>query len=348
MTQAGDIKSCFTGNFSKSEQLLTVNKPIIQGHVVLTVAICILTVATTSGYGIACSNIWDKMEGSLRAKLSQDPKKLSGEKIDERFDHDNQFWRYTAEIKNPYGQNLYALRMTCRTMLTDPQVHQELHDNHVDNFNNYYGYWYEKDLFGYNSRQQATLQNSLIEATLAGGWVSVLLWVGSIVFILIQRFYIRREKNKFERFTPSEYMNSVRKEGSMISGYYSGNGNMSNFQRGGLRGSNQSMRSVRSRRDVDELAFASLGLASNTGTLTSGYNSQVPYQDSPGYPADQFSRQQQVRQETGTGTGTGGPNYVILQGLMMSAPVHQQFPTYPAQQYGGPGHHQDNMETEIM
>jgi len=318
-----------SGNFTKSEQLLTVNQPIIQGHVVLTVAICILTVATTSGYGIACNNIGEKMEGSLRSKLSQDPNKLSGEKIDERFDHDNQFWRYTAEIKNPYGQNLYAVRMTCRTVLTDPQVHQELHDNHVDNYNNYYGYWYEKDLFGYNSRQQATLQNALIEATLAGGWVSVLLWVGSIVFILIQRFYIRREKNKFERFTPSEYMNSVRKEGSMISGYYSGNGNMSNFQRGGLRGSNQSMKSIRSRRDMDDMAFASLGIPSNTGTLTSGYNSQVPYQDTPAYPVDQgqFIRQQQ--------------------GLMMSAPVH-----YSAQQYGGEGRTylqpQDNMETEIM
>ena len=42
---------------------------------------------------------------------------------------------------------------------------------------------------------------------------------------------------------------------------------------GGLRGSNQSMKSVRSRRDVDELAFASLGLTSQTGTMTSGYQS---------------------------------------------------------------------------
>ena len=94
----------------------------------------------------------------------------------------------------------------------------------------------------------------------------------------------------------------------MISGYYSGNGNMSNFQRGGLRGSNQSMRSVRSRRDVDELAFASLGIPSNTGTLTSGYNSQVPYQDTPAYPVDQgqFIRQQQVRPGAGHGGGDGG------------------------------------------
>jgi len=315
-----------SGNFTKSEQLLTVNKPIIQGHLVLTVTICILTVATTAGYGIACTNVSDKLAGNLRNKLNKDPNILRGEKIDERFVDDNQFWRYTGEISNPFGQNLYTVRMTCRTIFTDPTVHQNLHDNHVKNFNNYYGYWYQEDLFAYDSRYQALLQNGLIEATLAGGWISVLLWVGSIIFIIIQRMYIRREKNKFDRFTPSEYMDSIRKEGSMISGYYSGNGNMSNFQRGGLRGSNQSMKSIRSRRDVDELAFASLGIPSTTGTLTSGYNSQVPYQDTPpSYPVgphNQFIRQQQ--------------------GQLGSAPVQ-----YTAQQYGQT-YHQDNIETEIM
>ena len=251
-----------SGNVARSEQLLTVNKPIIQGHLVLTIAIVILTVATTAGYGVACNNVSDKLAGGLRNKLNKDPNILRGEKIDERFVDDNQFWRYTGEISNSFGQNLYTVRMTCRTIFTDPNVHQDLHDNHVKNFNNYYGYWYQEDLYAYDSRYQALLQNALIEATLAGGWISVLLWVGSIVFIIIQRIYIRKEKNKFDRFTPSEYMDSIRKDGSMISGYYSGNGNMSNFQRGGLRGSNQSMKSIRSRRDVDELAFASLGISS--------------------------------------------------------------------------------------
>jgi len=311
-----------SGNVARSEQLLTVNKPIIQGHLVLTIAIVILTVATTAGYGVACNNVSDKLAGGLRNKLNKDPNILRGEKIDERFVDDNQFWRYTGEISNSFGQNLYTVRMTCRTIFTDPNVHQDLHDNHVKNFNNYYGYWYQEDLYAYDSRYQALLQNALIEATLAGGWISVLLWVGSIVFIIIQRIYIRKEKNKFDRFTPSEYMDSIRKDGSMISGYYSGNGNMSNFQRGGLRGSNQSMKSIRSRRDVDELAFASLGIPSNTGTLTSGYNSQVPYQDiPPSYPVGgggQFIRQQQA--------------------LLSSAPVH----------YTGQTYHQDNIETEIM
>ena len=70
-----------------------------------------------------------------------------------------------------------------------------------------------------------------------------------------------------------------------------------------MNGMNQSMKSIRSRRDVDELAFASLGIPSNTGTLTSGYNSQVPYQDiPPSYPVGgggQFIRQQQVSCSSG-------------------------------------------------
>ena len=51
------------------------NKPIIQGHLVLTVTICILTVATTAGYGIACTNVSDKLAGNLRNKLNKEGKK---------------------------------------------------------------------------------------------------------------------------------------------------------------------------------------------------------------------------------------------------------------------------------
>jgi len=331
-----------SGNFTKSEQLLTVNKPILQGHTVLTLVLVTLTLAVTAGYGVACNNISDKLTGQLRQKLNKDPNLLRGEKIDERFHDDNQFWRYTGEVRNPFGQDLYTVRMTCRTIFTDPNNHQELHDNHVKTFNNYYGYWFKEDLFAYDARYQAILQNGLIEATLAGGWISVLLWVGSIIFIIIQRTYIRREKNKFDRFSPhNNMMDSMRRgEGSMISGsgYYAGN--MSNFARGGLRGSNQSMKSLRSRRDVDELAFASLGLPSHTGTMTSGYNSaqQTPFPDNNiPYPVGDVAQPLQLP--------VGGGQRSVMQGY---PPVHynsQQH--YPSQQ---PGHTylQDNMETEIM
>ena len=124
--------------------------------------------------------------------------------------------------------------MTCRNVFTDPANHQEIHDNHVQKYNLYFGYWYKQDLYAYDARSQAILQNGLIEATMAGGWISVLLWLGSIIFIIIQKTYIRREKNKFDRFSQNTTTgDSIRRgEGSMISGsgYYTGN--MSNFARG--------------------------------------------------------------------------------------------------------------------
>ena len=72
------------GNYTKSEQLLTVNKSILQGHSVLTLTLVILTISVTAGYGVACNNISDKLSGQLRTKLNQDPDILRGERIDER------------------------------------------------------------------------------------------------------------------------------------------------------------------------------------------------------------------------------------------------------------------------
>jgi hypothetical protein len=89
----------------------------------------------------ACSNIELKLRGALDDKLNVDPHQTRGQNVDERFTDDNQFWRYAGKIGNPFGSELYEVRMTCRTVFTDPTVHQELHDNHVAKFGNYFGYW---------------------------------------------------------------------------------------------------------------------------------------------------------------------------------------------------------------
>ena len=36
---------------------------------------------------------------------------LRGERIDERFTDDNEFWRYTGKIGNPYGDPLYEVQI---------------------------------------------------------------------------------------------------------------------------------------------------------------------------------------------------------------------------------------------
>ena len=101
------------------------------------------------------------------------------------------------------------------------------------------------------------------------------------------------------------------------------------------------MKSLRSRRDVDELAFASLGLPSQSGTLTSattsGYNSahQTPYPDhNIPFPV------------------VGPPGQLPVGGQRPMMPVYPPVHYNTQQQYPSqqPGHTylQDNMETEIM
>ncbi len=36
--------------------------------------------------------------------------------------------------------------------MTDPDIHQRLHDTHYELQSRYYGYWYGEDLFAYNSQ----------------------------------------------------------------------------------------------------------------------------------------------------------------------------------------------------
>ncbi len=36
--------------------------------------------------------------------------------------------------------------------MTDPDIHQRLHDSHYEQQSRYYGYWYGTDLFAYDSQ----------------------------------------------------------------------------------------------------------------------------------------------------------------------------------------------------
>ena len=67
-----------------------------------------------------------------------------------RFVHDNQFWRYTGQINNAFGSEIYSIRISCRTIFTDPDIHQRLHDTHVKKYSSYFGYWYKQDLYTYD------------------------------------------------------------------------------------------------------------------------------------------------------------------------------------------------------
>lgn len=323
-----------SGNYTKQDQIMTISTRHISWHILFTVMVTLLTIAITVGYQVACNNIGDKLWNVQRDKLNKDPNLYRGEKIDERFTDDNQFWRYTGKISNPFGNELYSIRITCRTIFTDPSVHQQLHDNHVERYSNYFSYWYKVDLFSYNSQYQAVLTNTLVEASMAGGWLSVLVWGCSLVFMLIQKFYLRKEKREFDKVSLHSGMvdGSMRKDGSLFSGSGFYNGHHSSMsrpgtlQRGGLRGSTGSVKSLRSRRDMDDLAFASLHGVGTPGTQ--------PRSHVPPPPRPQATPQ-------------------FVGGLPINH-IDQRQPAFyqqPHHQYGGgdyPQSRDHEMETEIM
>jgi len=287
-----------SGEVSKGEAALTISNSIVGGHAAITCVVLILTIVLTAGYQETCSNLGEKVNQRLRDKINQDPTQTRGEKIDERFVDDNQFWRYTGKIGNPFGSEIFEVRIDCRTIFTDPMVHQELHDNHVERYANYFGYWYKQDLYSYNSQLQSVLTNTLLEASLAGAWLSVLLWLSTLIFMVIQKYYIKREKWAGDKLSlHSGFNGSMRKyEGSVFSGesgYYGPGGHNSTMSRPGTA---TLVRGAGVRGSMDDLA---LSLAGVTAPLQQPQGPS-PYPTYPQHteePTQQYHHHQQQRQQ---------------------------------------------------
>lgn len=224
----------------------------------------LLTMITTIGYVVACDNLQEGISSSVLNKLNSDPYATRGEEIQTRYEDDYKFHRYTNRYGNAFGSEFYSIKITCRSILTDPEVHQKLHDYHYEQQSRYYGYWYGQDLFTYNSKSEASKTNALMESSMAGGWLCFIFWLGGFILIVVQRYFIKKHKTEQDRVSMHSTMmgsmyqgegstvgSQYRKDGSLISG------RASNFQRGGsLRGSDRSMKS--SRRDIDEMALNSI------------------------------------------------------------------------------------------
>jgi len=239
---------------------------IMTAHVAVSCLALLLTVITTAGYVSACNNLHSGVRNQVTSKLNIDPYSTRGEEIKTKFEDDYKFHRYTNRYGNAFGGEFYQLRITCRSILTDPEIHQKLHDSHNELHSRYYGYWYGQDLFAYDSQYEASKTNSMVEATLAGSWLCVTFWLGGLILIVVQKYVIRQQKMEQDRIsvhsammgsmtTPgmmSSGMSSMPHDGSVMSGSMRG----SHFQRGGsIRGSDRSMRS---KRDIDDLALSNI------------------------------------------------------------------------------------------
>lgn len=222
----------------------------------------------------------------MQEKLNVDPHLTRGEEIQTRYEDDYKFHRYTNRYGNAFGNEFYTIRITCRSILTDPEVHQKLHDSHYEQQSRYYGYWYGTDLFAYDSQSEATRTNALVEASMAGAWLSFVFWLGGLVLILLQRYFIHKVKMEQDRVSMHSTMmggaGSVFHEGSFAGSQFKGQGSIisgrgSSFQRGGSRGSDRSIRA--SRRDIDDLALSNIltpGMNATTPNSNRRFNSNPP------------------------------------------------------------------------
>lgn len=234
---------------------------IMMFHILFMTVTLLLTSIVTSGYIVACNNLHDTESKELREKLNANPYDTRGEEILTRYEDDYKFHRYTNRYGNAFGSEFYTISITCRSIFTDPEIHQKLHDTHYDTQSTYYGYWYGLDLLAYDSQYEATKTNALLEACLAGSWLTLVFLMAGLVLMLIQRFGLKKEAVEAERRSVHSTMMGSMAQGSMA-GTYPRNGSVlsgsmrgSNFQRGGsLRGSDRSMKSTR--RDIDDIALS--------------------------------------------------------------------------------------------
>lgn len=163
--------------------------------------------------------------------------------------------------------------------LTSPALHK----SHVANFNTYYGYWYKEDIFTYNSQAAAIRTNVLLEASLAGCWLAVIVWLANTGFLLLTRGRVSRREGGGDR-AESLSLKSERTVSSCSRNPYSDRGVYSSVH---------SNSSTCSRKDLDDLALCSIlsgELYRNNNTILK--QSQRGTQATPGPKGSRLSQLQ--------------------------------------------------------
>ena len=123
--------------------------------------------------------------GNIANKLNANPYETRGEEILTRNEDDYKFHRYPNRYGNAFGSESYTIRITCRSILTDPEIHQKLHDTHNEKHSRYYVYWFGIDTYDYDSHYEAaTKTNALIEASMGGSWLCFGFLLAAMVFMI--------------------------------------------------------------------------------------------------------------------------------------------------------------------
>ena len=122
--------------------------------------------------------------GNIANKLNANPYKTLGEQIFSRSEDDYKFHRYLNRYGNAFGSESYTIRITCRSILTDPEIYQKLHETHIERLSRYHAYWFGVDTYAYDAQYEAIKTNALIEASMGGSWLCFGFLLAAMIFMI--------------------------------------------------------------------------------------------------------------------------------------------------------------------
>ena len=104
------------------------------------------------------------------------------------------FLRYTNDYRNPYGGSVTENSITCRSILTDPDIHLQLKQNHAEDpyFKAYFGIYQRDDIADVGDIRFLTYRdNTVLEMAMAGSWISFAIWLAVLILMLKERHHIK-------------------------------------------------------------------------------------------------------------------------------------------------------------
>uniref|UniRef100_A0A0K2VDZ0 Uncharacterized protein n=1 Tax=Lepeophtheirus salmonis TaxID=72036 RepID=A0A0K2VDZ0_LEPSM len=243
-------KECVLASVKKK-----ISKKVFTLYSIISAIAFILVLIITSGYIVGCNNLTNVITSEMSRLLSISQKQTRGETIQTRFEDNYKFHLYTERYGNKYGAEVFNIHVTCRTVFSDPEIHQRMHDTHVKNYANHYGYFYHQDIQAYTNDSSYT--NTLVETSLVGSLISIFVWIISGMLLFWTQWSISQEEKK-------SFLNSSNFQENK---YYPSNASSSYDQSFVRKGSIHSISSAKSsKRDIDEVA---LSLCQSNGLVSS-------------------------------------------------------------------------------
>lgn len=190
-------------------------------HGIVTIIMVTITSILTAGYVDTCQNLYREVKTTIRGRFEVG--KWGGSKgtneLYDRFANDHSIERYVNDRTDPWGRSASERSITCRSILTDYEIHYQLKLNQLnDPYNNAYIGPYSEHERGLADIRHTTIRDNLIlELCLAGCWISTVLWLIILILMLFMRHHLRARLADESVWGGSEFGGS-RRGGSRMSG----------------------------------------------------------------------------------------------------------------------------------